>query len=84
MAALFAVAVAAARGGSAIPSGPDALWGYDPAAEPPPESAEAVADTDSLLDVIGGVGTGLLLAAVALLVLLGAAGVLASVGQVGS
>ncbi|MFC7612947.1 hypothetical protein ACFQV2_04145 [Actinokineospora soli] len=39
-----------------------------------------MADTDSLLDVIGGVGTGLLLAAVALLVLLGAAGVLASVG----
>ena len=80
VAALFAVAVAAARGGSAIPSGPEALWGFDPEPAPAPAASESLADSDSILDVIGGVGTGLLLAAVGLLVLIGAAGVLASFG----
>ncbi|MGW5055600.1 DUF4129 domain-containing protein [Actinokineospora sp. NPDC004072] len=81
VAALLVVALAAARGGSAIPVEPDAPW-FAERPDRPPQAGEAGAapGDGSVLDLIGGVGVGLLLAAVGVLALIGAAGVLVSFG----
>ena len=78
--ALIAVAVVAAAGGSAIPSDPGGGWRFDRTEPVEQTETETAADTDSVIDLIGGIGTGLLLAVVGLLVLIGALGVLVSVG----
>ncbi|MGX7825310.1 DUF4129 domain-containing protein [Actinokineospora sp. 24-640] len=84
VAALFTVAVVAARGRSAIPVEPGAAFTFDPRDDPPPPRAEDAEGADSILDVIGGVGTGLLLLVVGVMVLIGAVGVLVSFGLAGA
>ncbi|MFC5287169.1 DUF4129 domain-containing protein [Actinokineospora guangxiensis] len=80
VAALIAVAAVAAAGGSAIPSDPGGGWRFDQTEPVERRETESIADTDSVIDMIGGIGTGLLLAVVGVLVLLGALGVLVSFG----
>ncbi|GGS14292.1 hypothetical protein GCM10010171_02710 [Actinokineospora fastidiosa] len=84
VAALFAVALVAARGGSAIPVEPGAVRVVEPPERPVPTESGPAGEVDSAIDLIGGVGVGLLLAVIGVLVLIGAVGVLASFGMRGS
>ncbi len=81
-AALLLLAVVAARGESAIPTGPGTIVRPDPApaaAEGPVEGIES----NALLDLIGGVSTGVLLLVVVAMLLIGLAGLLATLAGLG-
>ncbi|GAA3060854.1 DUF4129 domain-containing protein [Actinokineospora globicatena] len=75
--ALLLLAVVAARGGSAIPAGPGTTAPTDPDPTASP-AATAATDPDPVLDLISGISTGLLLLAVAAMLLFGLVGVLAN------
>ncbi|MBM7771853.1 hypothetical protein JOD54_002057 [Actinokineospora baliensis] len=75
--ALLLLAVVAARGGSAIPSGQVGAAPADPDPPPPPPTDSGAESPNGVLDFISGISTGLLLLVVAVMLLIGAVGLLA-------
>ncbi|WP_285503924.1 DUF4129 domain-containing protein [Actinokineospora sp. NBRC 105648] len=81
VAAFLVLAVVAARGESAIPAGPGLAARPDPPPPPPPRATEAT-EGNPLLDLINGISTGVLLVLIAAMLLIGLAGLLATLAGV--